>query len=171
MLIHRAALAIAALASCATLMACADDSLHAVPTAPTISAPGIHPVLVVTAQDARGARVELHMKRVEMTDRIASYQGELTYDGARLALDSASIPAGITGAWHEVRKGTLRFSGIAVNGVPDGAVLRMSFATTTPVEASSIALRMEELTSEGFTDLKTRLHHDGAQVALSRVAP
>ncbi|MBB4639386.1 hypothetical protein [Longimicrobium terrae] len=133
---------------------------------------GIYPVLVVVDETAAGATVELHLKRVDVAERIASYQGELVYDPAALTVSAGRIPAGITGSWNETRRGTLRFAGVAVAGIEAGPVLTLTVVTTRPLAAEAFRLRMEEVVSAtGFGDLAPRLRQDGAHPALSRTRP
>jgi hypothetical protein len=166
---RRLSTAAGTLGAAVLLLACADTESKVAPTEPALTTPGIHPVVVVASQTGGEAKLELRLERVAVVSKIASYQGELTYDRAALQLKSASIPAGITGAWNEVRPGVLRFTGVAVDGVPDGAVLAMTFAASAPVEAKAITLKMEELVaSEGFADLKAQLRQQGASPMLSR---
>lgn len=136
-----------------------------------VIAPGIHPVLVVVSQSGGEATVELHLKRVEVTERIASFQGELRYDAGKLALRESGVPQGITGASNEVEKGRLRFAGISVEGIEAGAVLRLTFSTTESVRAEHFELKMEELiANQGFQDLAPRIQM-GARPTLSVSAP
>jgi hypothetical protein len=115
--------------------------------------PGIHPVLVVDAR-ADSARVELHLRRVQVSARVASYQGELRYDPATLTLAGAQLPGGVAGAWNEVAPGRVRFAAAASAGVGDGAVLTLRFAAATAPVRESFQLVMEEVVaSEGFADL------------------
>ena len=116
--------------------------------------PGIHPVLVLAARTPESARVELHLKRVQVTAQVASYQGELTYDAARMKLSAAEFPAGLAGAWNEVEPGRVRFAAAAPSGVGDAAVLTLSFAATEKPSAEHFTLAMEEVVaSEEFADL------------------
>lgn len=133
---------------------------------------GIYPVLVVVDETAAGATVELHLKRVDVAERIASYQGELVYDPAALTVSAGRIPAGITGSWNETRRGTLRFAGVAVGGIDAGPVLALTVSTTRPLAAEAFQLRLEELVSAtGFGDLAPRIRQDGPHPALSRTRP
>jgi hypothetical protein len=104
--------------------------------------PGIHPVLVVAGEGegAGKATVELHLKRVAVTATVASFQGELTYDVAALALAGARMPEGIMGVWNETEKGKVRFSGVSLEGIGEGAVLSLQFTTARQVEAKSVML-------------------------------
>ncbi|WP_331056369.1 hypothetical protein [Longimicrobium sp.] len=134
--------------------------------------PGIYPVLFVTGETAAGATVELHLKRVGVDDRIASFQGELVYDPARLTVSAGQIPQGITGSWHQARPGTLRFAGVALAGIDAGPVLTLTVAATRPLAADDFALTLEEVVSAtGFRNLVSRVRQDGTHPALSRVRP
>lgn len=118
------------------------------------AAPGIHPVLVVTGESGSEAVVELHLKRVKIASTVASFQGELVFDARALTLTGASVPGGITGAWNEVEKGHVRFAGVSLDGIGEGAVLALRLATQGKVDAGAFQLRFEELTAtEGFQDL------------------
>lgn len=120
--------------------------------------PGIHPVLVVTEQGGGEASVTLQLKRVQVQQQVASYQGELTYDAAALTLRDAAVPAGISGMWHEPEQGRIRFAGAAVDGLGEGAVLTLRFATRERVEAADFSIGMEELVStESFGSLTAQV--------------
>jgi hypothetical protein len=114
--------------------------------------PGIHPVLVVAPAEG-GARVELHLRRVQVQGQVASYQGELRYDAAALRLAGAQLPAGVAGAWNEVQPGVVRFAGAAPAGLPDGAVLTLRFAASSPPVRESFELAMEEVVAHDFANL------------------
>jgi hypothetical protein len=130
--------------------------------------PGIHPVLV-TAENGTEARVELHLKRVDVDDKVASYQGELTYDAETLVLSGGEIPSGITGAWNEVEKGKVRFAGVSLGGIEEGAVLTLTFTAQRALDASDFELKMEEIVAvEGFQNLTTRVNQRSAQPLFSR---
>lgn len=133
---------------------------------------GIHPMLIVASRTGDAATVKLHLKRIQVSDRIASYQGELKYDGQRLTLSAASVPQGITGAWNEVEKGTVRFAGVSVDGIEGGTVLALSFATQTELRGEQFELEMEELVaSERFKDLAPQIQQVGSRPAFSRTEP
>ena len=169
---RRAAIASTPLAFSALLLACADSGGGAGPLGPDLTVPGIHPVVVVASQTASAATLELHLKRVDVSDRIASVQGEISYDAASMRLSGASIPSGITGAWNEVRPGVVRFTGVAVEGIEGGAVLELRFAAAAPVREGAVSLRIEEMVAaEGFADLRPSLQLEGTRPALSRVRP
>lgn len=121
-------------------------------------APGIHPTLVVAAQTGDSAVVELYLRRVQVPDEVASYQGELRYDATRLHLSAAAFPAGAAGVWNEVEPGRLRFAGAAPGGVGDAAVLTLRFARSGPVEAAGFTVAMEEVVAQAaFTPLTSRV--------------
>jgi len=120
--------------------------------------PGIHPVLVVDGKDEQGTRVELHFRRVQVTEAVASWQGELRYAAGRMSLAGAELPAGVTGAWNEVEPGRIRFAGIALAGAGDGAVLTFRFKPTGEITADAFTLAMEEVVAtEGFANLTARV--------------
>ncbi|HEX2188612.1 MAG TPA: cohesin domain-containing protein [Longimicrobiaceae bacterium] len=121
-------------------------------------APGIHPIVVLASKSGSSAAVELHLKRVGVEAKIASFQGELGYDADRLTLAGAELSPGVMGAWHESAPGTVRFAGAAMDGVGDGAVLRLRFTAKGAVEAGAFRVRVEELVSSAdFQDLAPRV--------------
>jgi hypothetical protein len=107
---------------------------------------GIHPVLVVTPLAANESRVELVLRRVDVTEQVASVQGELTYDVGRMRLQSVEIPQGIVGAWNEVAPGRIRFAGLKVDGLGDGAVLALRVQASAPLAAGAFGVTLSELT-------------------------
>lgn len=153
------------LALCALLLGCGGDG----PTAPETVAPpvdplallgpGIHPVLVVREATATHASVALELRRKEVVSAVASYQGELTYDPARMKLAAAEIPQGVMGAWFEVEPGRIRFAGARLEGMIDGPVISLSFDLIAPgVDAGAFRLALDELRAAGaFADLKPSL--------------
>lgn len=128
-----------ALAGCSDLF----ESRPRVDVQPTT--PGIHPLLVIAEEAGGRATLEIHLRSVQVAEKISSYQGELTYDRSRLRLESASVPSGVTGVWHEVKPGTVRLAGVAVDGMQGEKVLVMRFQATGAVQADAFELRMEEL--------------------------
>lgn len=133
---------------------------------------GIHPLLFVAEQTDESATVELHLARVDVEARIASFQGELKYDGAQLTLSDVQVPRGITGMWNEPDKGRIRFAGVSVEGIDGGAVLSLSFETSNAIRADHFELVMEELVaSEAFQDLAPQLMQEGTRPRLSRTRP
>lgn len=122
--------------------------------------PGIHPIVVLASRSGPTAQVEIHLKRIQVDDRVASYQGELEFDTKVLTLSGAEIPSPVMGAWNETAPGKVRFAGAALDGVPDGAVLVLRFTTRGrgSVLAEDFKLRMEELVAAtGFKDLSPQL--------------
>lgn len=135
----------------------------------TFDEPGIYPVLVVARQTADSATLELHLKRVRVTERVASFQGELTFNAATLALGGVRVADGITGATNERKAGTLRFAGVATSGIDGSQVLSLSFATHAPVTAESFELNVEEIVaSDDFMNLAPRLQMQGRHPRLTR---
>jgi hypothetical protein len=119
--------------------------------------PGIHPTLVVSGPAAGPARVELVLRRVEIADQIASYQGEITYDRASMQLVRAEIPAGITGLFNEVSPGRIRFAGVKVEGVGDGPVLVLHVTPTRPLAAEQFQVRITEVAAASLANLTSRV--------------
>ncbi|HEX8395786.1 MAG TPA: hypothetical protein VF665_25760 [Longimicrobium sp.] len=158
-----------ALAGCGDLLGTEKKGEPAEP-AITFTEPGIYPVLVVAQQTADSARLELHLKRVAVTERVASVQGELKFDATKLALGAVTVGDGITGATNETTAGTLRFAGVATAGIDGGAVLTLSFATRAPVAAEAFELNVEEIiASEDFVNLGSRVRMQGRTPRLTRV--
>jgi hypothetical protein len=112
---------------------------------------------VVAAQTASSATMQLQFKRVAVAEKIASFQGEISYDTTEMRLTDASVPSRITGAWNEVRPGTIRFTGLAVSGIDSGAVLNLQFSVRKPLAAEALSLKMEEIVADDFADLKPKL--------------
>ena len=132
--------------------------------------PGIYPVLVVAGQEGETATVELHLKRVEVKDEVASFQGELRYDAKRMTLTGTEIPAGITGASNEAEPGVLRFAGVSLDGIERGAVLTLKLRASAPVAADAFELRMQEIVAETFQDLAPQLRQPGTRPLLTHAA-
>lgn len=136
----------------------------------TFTEPGIHPVIVVAEQTADSVRLELHFRRVATPERVASFQGELRFDPARLKLGAVRVADGITGATHETAAGTLRFAGVSTAGIDGSMVMTLAFATGTPVVAESFELSVEEIiAAEDFQNLGARLRMQGPHPRFSRV--
>lgn len=119
--------------------------------------PGIHPTLVVSGPGAGPARVELVLRRVEIAEQIASYQGEITYDRASMQLVRAEIPGGITGLFNEVAPGRIRFAGVKVEGVGDGPVLVLHVTPARPLAAEHFGVRITEVSAASLADLTLRV--------------
>jgi hypothetical protein len=126
-------------------VACRDAQGKGSPVEPELGQ-GIHPVLVVTPLAVNESRVELVLRHVDVTEQVASVQGELTFDVDRVRLQSAEIPQGIVGAWNEVAPGRIRFAGLRVNGLGDGAVLALRVQTSVPLAAEAFSVTLSELT-------------------------
>lgn len=119
------------------------DPLHGLGT-------GIHPVAVIGTSTDGTTRVAIHLKRVGVDIRVASYQAELSL--SRGSLVRAELPEGIAGSWNEISPGTLRVAGAALEGIGDEAVL-IAYVRAGEVRATDLRLRVEELTStDGFSD-------------------
>lgn len=119
--------------------------------------PAIQPTLLVSEPAAGQARVELVLRRVEMPEQIASYQGEITYDRAAMRLVRAEVPAGLTGMFNEVEPGRIRFAGVKVEGVGDGPVLVLHVAPSRPLAAEQFRVSVTEVSSAALVDLTPRV--------------
>ncbi len=121
-------------------------------------APGIHPIVVLTSRAGDAATVELHLKRVGVDAKIASFQGELAFDRESLALSGAELKPGVMGAWNESAPGTVRFAGAVAEGMADGPVLTLRFVAKGAVDGRAFRVKLEELVSSAdFQDLSARL--------------
>ena len=152
----------------AALMFAACDQAPTVPEDPFANLPkGIHPVLV-TSQQGGEATVELHLRRVDVTEHVAGVQGELTFDASRLALEGAEFQAGSSGMWNPVADGRVRFAGVAVDGFSDTPVLTMHFQGSVRDAERAFGVKVEEITAlEGFAN-QTSLVVAGARPLLVR---
>ena len=123
---------------------------------------GIYPLVNVASETGGAAQVELYLKRVKVDDRLASFQGELTYDASTLALEHTDLPPGIIGSTNETSPGHVRFAGAALDGVGDVPVLALRFTRRGEVGAKSFGVKVEELSdTEGFADLTSQVSTQG----------
>jgi hypothetical protein len=160
----RLARAAAACAAVALAAACADavapeqsDGL------PRDLERGIYALVNVASESQSAAQVEVYLKRVPGAIRLASYQGELTYDAAALTLEHTDLPAGMIGTTNEVSPGHVRFAGAALEGVDDVPVLALRFTRRGAIGQQSFQVKVEEVTgSDGFTDLTPQVSPRGA---------
>lgn len=146
----------AAAAVLALLGAC-DNTLQTQTEAPVL-APGVHAVVVVLPGTAGNpAEVQLHLRRQGVETPIASYQGELRYDVARLTVQGGAFPAGAVGAWNEVEPGRIRFAAAAPDGLAGSLALTLRASPRGELEKSAFQVRMEELVgTRAFEDLTPR---------------
>jgi hypothetical protein len=156
--IRRLALAIP-MAAAVLLAACSD----ATAPSPDNGLPrnldrGVYPLVTVASQSANAAQVELYLKRVPAAIKLSSFQGELTYDPAVLALEHTDLPPGIIGSTNEATPGHVRFAGAALDGVGDVPVLALRFTRRGEIRRESFGVKVEEITdSEGFADLTAQV--------------
>lgn len=142
-------------------MAACTDALpttrEAEPETPAL-APGVHAVVVVAPVEAGSpAEVQLHLRRQGVATPLASYQGELRYDVARLAVTGGSFPAGVAGAWNEVEPGRIRFAAASLDGLPGTLALTLQATPRGEIGEASFEVRMEELVgAAAFEDLTPR---------------
>jgi hypothetical protein len=161
----RLARAAAACAAVALAAACADavapeqsDGL------PRDLERGIYALVNVASESQSAAQVEVYLKRVPGAIRLASYQGELTYDAAALTLEHTDLPAGMIGTTNEVSPGHVRFAGAALDGVGDVPVLALRFTRKGgTIGQQTFQVKVEEVAgSDGFTDLTQQVSTRGA---------
>jgi len=120
--------------------------------------PGIHPVVVVAGKSGTVTQVELQLRRIQVEDKVSSYQGQLEYDTGKLTLEGAELPNGISGAWNEIAPGKIRFAGATLEGIADAVVLTMRFTAKGNVQASAFKVRMEEVVaSTEFRNLTSQV--------------
>lgn len=113
---------------------------------------GINPVLVSTQRGAE-ATVELHLRRVNVTDQVAGVQGEIRFDAARLELLGGEFQASSSGMWNPVSAGRVRFAGVATQGFADTPVLTLRFRGSVRDAAQSLGVQVEEITAlEGLAN-------------------
>ena len=123
---------------------------------------GIYPLVNVVSETPQSAQVELFLKRVPGSIKLASYQGELTYDPAVLSLEHTDLPPGLIGSTNETSPGHVRFAGAALDGVGDVPVLAMRFTRRGELGAKSFGVKVEELSdTEGFADLTSQVSTQG----------
>lgn len=140
-----------------TLLGCG-DLLGADRGAPVVEEPGIYPTLVVAEQGNGVIRVELMLRRVQMAEDIAAYQGEITYDRARMELSAARVPAEITGLWNETGPGRIRFAGVKLDGVGESSVLVLEVATSADLTADDFTVTLSEISAvESLSDVTAHL--------------
>ncbi|HEU0014720.1 MAG TPA: hypothetical protein VFQ45_13625, partial [Longimicrobium sp.] len=75
---------------------------------PSDLAPGIYSLFSVTGSGP-GATVDLYLKQVQVPGRLASYQGEISYDAGTMSLKAAELPEGVIGTAREAAPGRIRF--------------------------------------------------------------
>jgi hypothetical protein len=155
---------LALLLSCAAVLASCSDATVPVQDdgLPAGLDRGIYPLVSVVSETQQAAQVELYLKRVPADVRLASYQGELTYDPAVLSLEHTDLPPGLIGSTNEVSPGHVHFAGAALDGVGDVPVLALRFTRHGAVDARSFGVKVEEVAgTDGFTDLTQQVSNRG----------
>jgi hypothetical protein len=155
---------LAALAAAAILSACNDATAPVQGDGmPRNLERGIYALVNVASETEQSAQVELYLKRVQTDARLASYQGELTYDPAVLTLEHTDLPTGLIGTTNETSPGHVRFAGAALDGVGDVPVLAMRFTRHGAVAQQTFQVKVEEVAgSDGFADLTSQISTRGA---------
>jgi hypothetical protein len=119
---------------------------------------GVYPLISVVSQTRASAEVELSLKRVPAAIMLSSFQGELTYDPAVMALEHTDLPPGIIGSTNETSPGHVRFAGAALDGVGDVPVLSLRFTRHGEIRRESFGVKVEEVTdAQGFADLTSQV--------------
>jgi hypothetical protein len=151
--------AVLSVAAMALLSACSDATAP-VQTGglPKDLESGIYPLISVASRTSSTAQIDLYLKRVPSATRLASYQGELTYDASALTLEHTDLPAGMIGTTNEVSPGHVRFAGAALDGLGDVPVLSVRFTRHGALGQKSFEVRVEELAgAEDFADLTSQV--------------
>ncbi len=94
---------------------------------PTLTEAGFYPLLSSQAASDDGHAVTLSLKQVPGGIELASVQGEIMYDAARLQLSGATLPEGVEGDVMEVSPGRVRFVGTLLQGAAEPPLLRLEF--------------------------------------------
>jgi hypothetical protein len=123
--------------------------------------PGFHPVLSSPelSEWTAGAPVFLrfHLVDVDVGADVQSIQGELRYDAKVMEPIALEFPEGILGAWNEVEPGTIRYAGVAVDGVGDRAFFELLVEAKRPIQRHHLKMTVEEvvgtLGEETFRDV------------------
>lgn len=119
---------------------------------------GLYPLVNVPVETSASVQVDLYLKRVQVAEDVASYQGELTYDTGALTLDHTDLPAGMIGETNEVQPGRVRFAGAALEGVGEAPILTLRFTRKGDVRRESFGVTFEEVGAAGtFASLLGRV--------------
>ena len=120
--------------------------------------PGIHAVIVAAAQTEDSATIELYLRRVQVPEAVASFQGVLEYDTSHLKLSRATFAAGAVGDFNEVAPGRVRLATASPSGLGDGPVATLTFARTAAVDGTAFKIEVEELVAQqAFANLTSRV--------------
>lgn len=143
------------------MVACEQASAPVLPPAepPALpTEPGIHPLLVVAAQTQDSATIELYLRRVQVPDAVASFQGVLEYDTSHLALARVSFGPGAAGDFNEVAPGRVRLATASAHGLGDGPVATLTFARSAAIDGTAFRIDVEELVAQqAFANLTSRV--------------
>jgi hypothetical protein len=131
----------------AILVSCRDEGISqppVTPEPPVEQVPGIYPTIILSAHGDH-TDAALVLKRVQVGDRVAGFQGELTYDRARLHLLSTDFPSGVSGMVNEQPEGTLRFAGASLQGLPDEVAFVMHLSAAP--SSADLVVRLQEVSA------------------------
>ena len=118
----------------------------------------IYPLISVPVETPSATQVDLYLKRVQVADDVASYQGELTYDTDVLTLDHTDLPAGMIGETNEVSPGRVRFAGASLDGVGEAPILTLRFTRKGTIRRETFGVTFEEVGGAGtYASLLSRV--------------
>jgi hypothetical protein len=129
---------------------------------PTLTDPGFYPLLSAAPGAAGESVVSLSLKQVPGGIELASVQGEVEYDAAKLKLARVVLPGGIEGDAFEVSPGRVRFVGTMMDGVTEAPLLDLVFTgRTADLKREMFTVRFEEVTGGAdFDDLTATVRSD-----------
>jgi hypothetical protein len=110
---------------------------------------GVHPLVVVAGAAGGSTRVTVLLPRTEGGTQVASYQGELRYDGGEITPTRVEFPSGVAGSWNLTSPGRIRFAGASVDGIGEGPMVTLHVRAPRAVQASDFNSTLEELSLHG----------------------
>ncbi len=155
--VRRASRLVLVLFAAAFAAGCEDEATASAGGLPKNLAPGIYSLFSVAGQGGGSATVRLHLERVQVPGKIASYQGELTYDTGVLTLKEADLPEGVIGSAREIAPGRVRFAGAAPDGLEELPALTLRFARRGEIRRETFKLSLEEVADADFVDLTSKV--------------
>ena len=107
--------------------------------------PGIYPTIAIPAAGGEMTKVEVHLRRANLSASMVSYQGEINYRSDLLTIDRAESAPGVTGSWNEPEPGRLRFAGASLDGIDQDLVVTFIVKGTRAIKPSDFRLSIEEI--------------------------
>lgn len=124
------------------------------PTGPEPLAPGIHPELSIRQAGPPEVVLELRLKRVEIADRVSSFQAALHVDAEGATLEEVTLPDGVMGDWNQSEDATVRFAAVRTDGMVGDPVVQFRFSAGSHLPVTAFRLEIEEVVSAAdFADL------------------